>query len=247
MLLNEKVALVLGAGGRDNIGQAIARRFAADGARVMVAGRNAAALEELAREIGGAACVCDITSEADLARMVGETRARFGGLDIAVNATGFNQVVPFLDLKRDDLEHIVQIQLIGTFLFMQAVLRSISDGGSIIQISSLSATAMLPNHAAYMATKSASDLLVRSLAVEFGARGIRVNSIAPGPTSDSPMAAGIMANDAMRDRIRDGIPLKRIGTGADVAEAALWLASDRSFVTGEVLHVSGGRAINHLR
>ncbi len=244
--LNGKVALVLGAGSVHNMGQAIAVRFAAAGAKVLVAGRQEAELQALAARIGGAYQICDITDEAQLAVLASRTRTEFGRLDIAVNATGVNQVKPFLDVDRDDLMRVVNVQLIGVFQFLQAVLREIEDNGSIIQISSISASAMLPNHAAYMSTKAAGDTLVRSLALDFGHRGIRVNSIAPGPTLDTPMASIAMQQEALVVRMRERAPLGRLGTAADVAEAALWLADDRCFITGEVLQVNGGRAIPRL-
>lgn len=245
-MLDGKVALVLGAGTAHNMGQSIAARFASEGASVMVAGRDASELARFARSIGGAFQTCDITSEADLTALVAQTCERFGGLDIAVNATGLNHVRPFLEVERAELQRVTDVQFIGTLLFMQAVLRGMPNGGSIIQISSVSAAAMLPNHTAYMATKAAADVIVRSLALEFGKRGVRVNSIAPGPTEDTPMAAGHLADEAVKARIRGSIPLGRLGTAADIAEAAVWLASDRSFITGEVLQINGGRAIPRL-
>ena len=245
-LLEGKVAMVLGAGTANNMGQSIAARFAAEGAAVMAAGRNLVELARFSGVIGGRCCSCDITKEHDLAAVVTQTRNELGGLDIAVNATGVNQVKTFLDVQRGELERVVQVQFIGTFLFLQAVLRGIADGGSIIQISSVSASALLPNHAAYMASKAAADNLVRSVASEFGHRGLRVNSIAPGPTEDTPMAAHALADEAIKARIRRAIPLGRLGTAADIAEAALFLASDRNFITGETLQVNGGRAIHRL-
>ena len=245
-LLDGKVALVLGAASANNMGQAIATRFAAEGASVMVAGRDAEELQRLAGKIGGGSATCDITNQVELDALVAATLKRFGKLDIAVNATGLNQVKPFLDVSLAELRRVVDVQFIGAFQFMQSVLRSMADNGSVIQISSVSAYALLPNHAAYMATKAAGDVLVRALACEFGARGIRINSIAPGATEDTPMAAGVLAEEGVKQRIRDSIPLRRIGTAADVAQAALWLASDHSFITGEVLQVNGGRAINKL-
>lgn len=245
-MLKEKVALILGAASAGNMGQAIAARFAAEGAAVMVAGRDGTELSRFAKTIGASFLTCDITNRADLEALVAATVERFGRLDIAVNATGLNLVRPFLQVEEAELRRVTEVQFIGTFLFMQAVLERIADHGSIIQISSVSASTLLPDHAAYMATKAAGDVLVKALACEFGVRGIRINSIAPGPTEDSPMAAGALSNEAARERIRNGIPLRRLGKAADIAEAALWLASDRSFITGEVLQVNGGRAIPRL-
>jgi NAD(P)-dependent dehydrogenase (short-subunit alcohol dehydrogenase family) len=228
------------------MGQAIAAKFASEGAAVMAAGRNEAELERFSAYVGGAFHCCDITNESELAAMVAATKSKLGGLDIAVNATGVNLIKPFVEVERADLDKVIGVQFLGTFQFLQAVLREISDGGSIIQISSVSAHALLPNHAAYMASKAAGDVLVRAVAAEFGRRGIRVNSIAPGPTADTPMAATVLSIESVRARIEANIPLGRLGTADDVAEAALWLASDRSFITGEVLQVNGGRAIPQL-
>lgn len=245
-VLNGKTAIVLGAGAPNNMGQAIAQRFTAEGASVMIGGRNADELARFAEKIGGAFTTCDITSEDDLDLLVSRTVDQFGKLDIAVNAAGLNQVKPFLDVSLSELRQVTDVQFIGAFQFMQAVLRQIADKGSIIHISSVTAHALLPNHAAYMATKAASDVLVRALAMEFGARGIRINSIAPGPTDDTPMAAGPLSDEATRRRITEATPLRRLGTAADIAEAALWLASDNAFITGEVLQINGGRAIHRL-
>src|SRR3546814_18926032 len=96
------------------------------------------------------------------------TRRELGGLDVAGNATGVNLVKPFLDVSEADLDRVIGVQLRGTFLFLQAVLREISDGGSIIQISSISASSLLPDHAAYLASKAAGDVLVRSEARRVG-------------------------------------------------------------------------------
>lgn len=245
-MLKDKVALVLGAASAGNMGQAIAARFHAEGAHVMIAGRDQAELSRFAETIGAASRHCDITKLAELQTLVATTIAKFGRLDIAVNATGLNLVQPFLEVDEAQLQRVTQVQFIGTFLFMQAVLEQIADRGAIIQISSVSASALLPNHAAYMATKAAGDVLVRALADEFGVRGIRINSIAPGPTEDSPMAAGVLSNESVRDRISRSTPLRRLGNTTDIAEAAVWLAGEACFVTGEVLQVNGGRAIPRL-
>ena len=114
-----------------------------------------------------------------------------------------------------------------------------TGGGSIIQMSSASAYALLYNHAAYIATKTAGDALVRCFANEFGCKGIRVNSIAPGLTG-SPMTAREIGLPGLREAFVKEYPLGRIGTTEDIANAALWLASDESFITGQVLQINGG-------
>lgn len=237
--LDAKVALVLGAAGRNNMGQAIARAFVREGAKVMVAGRTEAPLRELAKEIGGRFTLCDITVEADIAGMVRATLDAFGQIDIGVNATGWGLVTPFLETTREQIEQMTALQFIGPFQFMQALVNAMTKGGSIIQISSATATIMLDNHAVYMGTKAGTDHVVRCVANEFGERGIRANSVSPGLTI-SPMTTEATQSKALVDTFTQGYPLGRIGTVDDVAEAAVWLASDACFMTGQNLQVNGG-------
>jgi 2-hydroxycyclohexanecarboxyl-CoA dehydrogenase len=234
-----KSVIVLGAATRDNMGQVIARRFVNDGAKVMVSGRNEAILSALAREIGCAWCRCDITSGSDIDGLIGKTLSQFGAVDVGINASGTGLLKPLLDNTLEDLERITAIQFIGPFRFFQALLRAMPRGGSIIQVSSAVATIMLDDHAAYMGTKAGTDHVLRSIANEFGERGIRANSIAPGLTA-TPMAAGVFAHEAMVEAYRHEYPLGRLGTAADVAEAAIFLASDSCFMTGQTLQINGG-------
>jgi NAD(P)-dependent dehydrogenase (short-subunit alcohol dehydrogenase family) len=237
--LNGKVALILGAAGKDNMGQVIARRFAAEGARVMVAGRKAGPLTALAAEIGGAWALCDITQKADVDALVDQTVKQFGRVDIGINATGWGLLKPFLETTEQELADMMAIQFAGPFRFCQALVRTMTHGGSIIQISSATATIMLDNHAAYMGTKAGTDHVIRTIANEFGEQGIRANSISPGLTK-SPMTAETFQNAAVIEVFRREYPLGRIGTTQDVASAAVWLSSDECFVTGQNIQVNGG-------
>lgn len=237
--LEGKVAVVLGAAGRDNMGQVIARRFAAEGARVVVAGRNAEPLEALAREIGGVAARCDITDRSQLDALAQTAVQHHGRLDVAVNTTGWGLLKPFLDTTEEELDAMTALQFKGPFLFFQAMLRVMGEGGSLIQLSSATATIMLNDHAAYMGCKAGTDHVVRCVAHEFGAKGVRANSIAPGLTA-TPMTAGAQQTPGVFDAFLPGYPLGRVGTSDDVAAAAVFLASDECFMTGEVLQVNGG-------
>ena len=235
-----KVAVVIGAAGRGNMAQTIARRLAAEGAHVVVAGRDTSELEALAGEISGVAVgACDITSEADLARLAAAAVDRFGGLDVAVNATGWGLLKPFLETTKDEIERIAALQFTGAILFYQAMLRAMRDGGSLIQISSATASIMLEDHAAYMGTKAATDHIIRCIANEFGWRGIRANSIAPGFTV-TPMTAKAGRNPAIISAFAKEYPLGRVGTSEDIANAVAWVVSDECFMTGQVLQVNGG-------
>jgi 2-hydroxycyclohexanecarboxyl-CoA dehydrogenase len=239
--IENKVAIVLGAAGGGNMGQVIARRFAAEGARVVVAGRTEAPLKELSAAIGGAYRVCDITQSADVAALARFARERFERLDIAVNCTGWAPMTKLLDVREEELDKLCALQFKGVYFFLQHMVAEIaaSGGGSIVQMSSASAYALLYNHAAYIATKSAGDALVRCFANEFGAKGVRVNSIAPGLTP-SPMTAREMQLPGLQEAFIKEYPLGRIGSAQDIANAALWLASDESFMTGQVLQINGG-------
>jgi NAD(P)-dependent dehydrogenase (short-subunit alcohol dehydrogenase family) len=239
--INGKVAVVLGAAGEGNMGQVIARRFAGEGARVVVAGRREESLRGLAAELGGDHCVCDVTRSADLAVLARFAKDRFGSLDIAVNCTGWAPMTKLLEVKEEELDKLCALQFKGVYFFLQSMVAQMADGagGSIIQMSSASAYALLYNHAAYIATKSAGDALVRCFANEFGAKGIRINSIAPGLTG-SPMTAHEMALPGLEEAFVKEYPLGRIGTAQDIANAALWLAGEESFITGQVLQINGG-------
>ncbi len=239
--LQGKAAIVLGAASENNMGQVIARRFAAEGAKVLVAGRHIEPLQALAKELGGEAATCDITSR-DECRVLAKAAAdKLGGVDIAVNATGWGYLAPFLDNTEADLRKIVDLQFIGPIFFYQAVVEAMaaSGGGSLIQISSATATIMLNDHAAYMGTKAGTDHIVRCIANEFGDKGVRANSISPGLT-DTPMTAGAAATPGLFDAFLPAYPLGRLGTSDDIAAAAVFLASDECFMTGQNLQVNGG-------
>jgi NAD(P)-dependent dehydrogenase (short-subunit alcohol dehydrogenase family) len=239
--LEGRSAVVLGAAGRDNMGQVMARTFAREGATVMVAGRHEAPLRDLAAELGGRYAVCDITQKSDVEALASAAVDAFGKVDVAVNCTGWGLMAKLLETTEQQLDQLAALQFKGPYFFLQAfVARMAKSGrGSVIQISSASVHALLNNHAAYIATKAAGEALVRCFANEFGAAGVRVNSIAPGLTS-TPMTEKEVHMPGLEEAFLKEYPLGRIGTTQDVADAALWLAGDECFVTGQVLQVNGG-------
>ncbi|MBF8755408.1 SDR family NAD(P)-dependent oxidoreductase [Pseudomonas guariconensis] len=238
-----KAALVLGVA-PGNVGEAIARRYVEHGARVMIAGRRVEALEAVGAALDVPWQVCDIISQSEVDALVASSAQRFGGLDIGVNATGWGLLKPFLEHSQEDLDRMNAVQFTGPFQYFQALLRHMPQGGSIIQISSVTASIMFDDHAAYMGTKAGMDHVVRCIAHEFGHRGIRANSIAPGGLADAPMSGGGLQHPAIAALYHREIPLQRSGVAAEVADAALWLAGDESsFVTGQVIHVSGGQTL----
>lgn len=239
--LDGKVAIVLGAAGRDNMGQVMARRFAAEGARVLVAGRHQAPLEAIAAEIDGRHTLCDITKKADVDAMVGACVEAWGRVDIAVNCTGWGLMEKLLDTTEAQIDQLMDLQFKGTYFFLQSLCAQMgrSGGGSIILTTSASVYCLLFNHAAYIGTKAGGDALMRCFANEFGSKNIKINSIAPGLTA-TPMTHDAMNLPGLEEAFLPEYPLGRIGTSEDIANAAVWLGSEESFVTGQVLQINGG-------
>lgn len=234
-----KVVIIAGAGGKDNMGQGLARRFAQEGAKVVVAGRQREPLEQLAKEIGGAYQLCDFTRKDDIDAVIAFALKHHGAVDVGINTTGWGLLRPFEETTEEELQRMMNLQFKGPFQFMQALVKAMHRGGSIIMVSSATATIMLEQHAAYMGTKAGIDHVVRCVANEFGRKGIRANSISPGVTR-TPMAGDSLSIPEVLQAFEAEYPLGRIGTVDDIAEAALWLASDACFMTGENLQVNGG-------
>jgi NAD(P)-dependent dehydrogenase (short-subunit alcohol dehydrogenase family) len=237
--LDGKVALVTGAAGCGNLGQKIAERLAQEGAQVVVTGRDEEELKRLAGTIGARYVLMDITRKDEVGAAADFALATFGKLDIGVNCVGWGLMKPTHETSEADLDKILSVQFKGPFFFIQAMLRVMGAGGSIIQISSATATIMLENHSAYMGTKAGIDHVIRTVANEYGSRGIRANSISPGLT-ETPMAGPTFELEPVVEAFKKEYPLGRIGTREDIAEAVVWLAGDRCFMTGQNLQVNGG-------
>jgi len=146
-----------------------------------------------------------------------------------------------LETTEEQIDKLTALQFKGPYFFLQVFVGGMAatGGGSVIQVSSASAHALLYNHAAYIGTKAGSEALVRCFANEFGAKGVRVNAIAPGLTG-TPMTDAEMKMPGLQEAFLKEYPLGRIGTTQDIADAALWLAGDECFMTGQTLQVNGG-------
>lgn len=238
-----KTAVVLGAASPGNIGQTIARLFAAEGAQVMVAGRNEAPLADLAAEIGGAYALCDITSHADVHDLADTAQGRFGRVDAAINCTGWGLLASLLDTTEEQLEQITALQFKGVHHFLQAFVRVMSaqqpSGGSLISLSSATTKAIINNHAAYIGTKRGSEALIECVANDYGHLGIKANTVSPAFT-ESPMTKDGFATPGLVDAFLPRYPLARLNTVEDVAHACLWLCSDTAFITGQNIQPNGG-------
>jgi 3-oxoacyl-[acyl-carrier protein] reductase len=244
MKLKDKVAVITG-GGR-GIGREIARRFAREGASVVIADLDETSAREVAAEIeagGGQALALrlDVADPQLVTAAIDATRQRFGRVDVLVNNAGIGSCEPVLDLTLAEWERNLRINLTGTFLCAQAAARVMVEqgGGRIINIASISGQRGGVGRAAYGAAKAGVIQLTRVMAVELASRGVGVNAISPGPV-DTEQSRGTHTPGTRRAYL-DRIPLKRYGEGSEIAAAAVFLASsDASFVAGHVLNVDGG-------
>ncbi len=244
-LLENKTAVILGASASGSMGDAIARRFIQEGAKVMIAARREARVNALAKDIGAIPCVCDITREEQVCALAGFAVAQFEKLDIAINCAGDAVMGDIRNTEAAALHRAVDVHYIGPFFFLKHLSAAIGENGSIITLSSITATRVIHNHAAYVGAKAGADHLVRIAALEFGGKNIRVNSISPGFTL-TPMSEPFMQVDGLVDIFEKGIPLGRLNTIDDVAHAALWLSQDASYITGQNIQVNGGHSLTRL-
>jgi len=240
----DRVAIVTG--GSRGIGRAVACQLAAEGARVVVNYRQAAAeAEEVVAAIrgaGGEACAvqADVADEAAVRQLVRVAARQFGRIDVLVANAGVvrDQLIGIMTL--DQWETVMQTNLRGPFLCIREVLPFMmrQQSGSIVCLSSVAANRAGRGHGNYVAAKGGVNALVRSLAVELAPKRVRVNAVAPGVIlTEMTQRVRTLAGD----EILGEIPLKRFGEPADVARAVCFLASDEaSYITGEVLHVTGG-------
>ncbi len=240
--LDGKVAIITGAARGQ--GEAEARLFAAEGARVVLGDVLDAEGGAVADALGEGALYThlDVTSEADWAGAVALALARFGRLDALVNNAGVLLASPLRDTRRADFERVLAVNLVGPFLGIQAVVEAMSaaGGGSIVNVSSVSGFVGTVGQAAYASSKFGLRGLTKVAAVELGALGIRVNSIHPG-VIDTPMNRVPELDDVDWDGIVEALPISRQGTPEDIARLALFLCSDdASYSTGSEFTSDGG-------
>jgi NAD(P)-dependent dehydrogenase (short-subunit alcohol dehydrogenase family) len=243
--LNGKVAVVIG--GTSGIGLAIARGMAEAGADVVPSSRRLEQTETAAREIEvrgrrSLRIPSDVADRGSLQNLLNECVKAFGKVDILVNSAGRTKRAPTLDFSEEDWDSIIDTNLTGTLRAAQIFGRHMLEReyGSIINIASLSTFVALYEVAAYCASKAAVASLTKSLAIEWGQRGVRVNAIAPG-VFRTPLNEKLLDETERGREFLVRTPMRRFGNVAELAGAAIFLASDAaSFVNGEVLTVDGG-------
>jgi 3-oxoacyl-[acyl-carrier protein] reductase len=244
--LEGKVAVVTGAS--KGIGAAIAKQLAAEGAAVVVNySSSKSGADKVVSEITGAggkaiAVQADVAKHADIERLFAETKAKFGRLDALVNNAGIYEFTPLEQITEEHFHKQFNLNVLGLLLASQSAAKLFdSNGGSIVNISSVVSTLAVPNSAVYSGTKGAVDAITRSLASELGPRKIRVNAIRPGMVLTEGLKSAGIEGSEFQETVKAQTPLGRLGEPQDIAGAAVFLASpDSSWITGETLVISGG-------
>jgi NAD(P)-dependent dehydrogenase (short-subunit alcohol dehydrogenase family) len=255
--LNGKSVLVVGAS--RGIGEAVARAFASEGARVMLAARDAEALSGLARMLDPSGdrvrhVTMDVADSASVEAAVLATEAAFGRLDIAINNAGIQNIrvdekgvrnsrQDFVDTPDEAFDRLVQVNLRGVFVAMKHELRAMlrAGGGSIVNTASVGGLVGFARIAPYVATKHGVIGLTRAAALEYAEKSIRVNALAAGTVMTEMLKAGPLATPENAAAVMGGIPMKRVATVEEAARTMLWLASDAaSYLTGAAIPMDGG-------
>jgi 3-oxoacyl-[acyl-carrier protein] reductase len=241
--LSGRKALVTGASG--GLGGAIVRAFHAQGATVALSGTRREALEALAASLGERTFVvpCDLADKAAVEALVPTAEAAMGGLDILVNNAGVTRDNLFMRMKDDEWDQVLAVNLTAAFRLSRASLKGMMRRryGRIIGITSIVGVTGNPGQGNYAAAKAGMIGMSKALAAEVASRNITVNCIAPGFIA-SPMTDAL--NEKQRESILAQVPMGRLGEGADIGAAAVWLASlEAAYVTGQTLHINGGMAM----
>ena len=253
MRLSGKVALVTGAG--QGIGLACARAMAREGARVVLAERDQTQGLKAAGELSGegysATFVgCDVSRKAEVDAAVAAALKAYGRLDILVANAGIVHAAEFLDLREEDFDRVLAVNLKGVFLAGQAAARQMvaqGGGGAIINMSSVNAVMAIPNQVPYVVSKGAMNQLTKVMALSLAPHRIRVNGIGPGTILTDLARTAVLGNREAERKILSRTPLGRMGEPEEVASVAVFLASEEaSYLTGQTIYPDGGRlALNY--
>lgn len=229
-------------GAAQGIGKAIAERFAAEGAQLLLADIDGAQVESLAADLGQQAFTADVSRKAEVEALIARAETAWGGLDVLVNNAGITHAANLADLTEEDFDRVFATNLKSALWGTQAAARLMGPGSAVINMSSVNAVLAIPNQIPYVVSKGAMKQLTNVTALALADRGIRVNAIGPGSIM-TDMLRGIIAEDAAAgDNILSRTPLGRAGEPAEIASVAVFLASkDSSYLTGQTIYPDGGR------
>ncbi len=243
---NKRVAIVTGGG--SGIGLAIAAKYVDQGIHTIIIGRDNNKLEKARLELGTLCypIVHDLSDLASIPALVNNIITTHGHIDILVNNAGINMKKDFTTTTDDDFQHIIHTNLVAVFVLSREVIKQMQHrkSGSIINISSMAAQYGMPRVIAYSASKSAIDGMTRAMAVELSGQGIRINAIAPGFIETAMTAVALNSDPERKQKALSRTPMGHMGKPENIADAALFLASDSAaYITGVVLPVDGGNSI----
>jgi NAD(P)-dependent dehydrogenase (short-subunit alcohol dehydrogenase family) len=247
--LQDRVAIVTGAA--RGIGFACAKRFAAEGARVVLADIDDSTSEAAALSIERSLFVrADVSRKADVNALIESALDSHGRIDILINNAGITHACDFLELAEEDFDRVLAVNLKSMFLCGQAVARAMVKSGargSIVNMSSVNAVLAIPNQVPYVVSKGGVNQLTKVMAISLAPHGIRVNAIGPGTILTELAKNAVLTDDAARRRILSRTPLGHCGEPEEVAAVAAFLASDdASYLTGQTIYPDGGRlALNY--
>ena len=245
--LQGRVAIVTG--GAQGIGEACVRRFAREGAPVVIADVDDARGQALAKELGATYVHCDVGDKSQVDACIASALKAHGRIDVLVNNAGIFKAADFLDITESDFDAVLRVNLKGAFLMAQAAAREMAKtgGGAIVNMSSVNGVLAIPSIASYNVSKGGINQLTRVMALALADKNIRVNAVAPGTIATELAAKAVLTSEDAKARIMSRTPMRRLGQPSEIADSVAYLASDAaSYVTGEIVYVDGGRmALNY--
>ena len=250
--------VVIITGGAQGIGEACARRFASEGAHVVLGDVDDTRGNALAAELGALYVHCDVGDKRQVDAAVAATVQAHGRIDVLVNNAGIFRAADFLEVTEEDFDAVLRVNLKGAFLMGQAVARVMArvraeagegsglgdrtSRGTIVNMSSVNGVLAIPTIASYNVSKGGINQLTRVMALALAPHNIRVNAVAPGTIATELAAKAVLTSDEAKAKIMSRTPMKRLGEPSEIADVVAWLASDAaSYVTGEIVVVDGGR------